>query len=381
PDDQERVRETFQSSVSQRKKWEFECRIFRPNGDIRWIWACGDQNLDSSGIATRMFGIVQDITERKQAEERLRKSEENYRMLWDSMDEAFCSIEMLFDQDDKPVDYRFLEVNPAFAKQTGMDNAQGRRIRELQPQQEEYWYQIFGQVARTGRAVRFENEAAQLHRWYEVHAFRVGDPRENKVAILFSDITERRQAEEALRESEERFRTLIEQASDAFFLHDSDGRFLEVNRQACESLGYTREELLRLRVFDVEQELDIGNAQQAGEQAEPGKAYTLQGRQRRKDGTAFPVEVRLSAYYIDGQKLHLGLARDITERERTQEALREQAQIMDSAQVFVRDMQSRVIYWPKGAEKLYGFTRKEAVGVLSHDLFDTKFPEPLEMVE
>jgi len=97
-------------------------------------------------------------------------------MLWDSMDEAFCAIEMLFDQDDKPVDYRFLEVNPAFAKQTGMENAQGRRIRELQPQQRNIWYQIFGQVARTGQAIRFENEAAQLHRWFEVHAFRVWQP-------------------------------------------------------------------------------------------------------------------------------------------------------------------------------------------------------------
>jgi hypothetical protein len=136
------------------------------------------------------------------------------------------------------------------------------------------------------------------------------------------DITQRKQVEAALRESENRFRTLIEQASDAFFLHDSDGRLLDVNRQACESLGYTREELLRMCVFDIEQDFDIRKAQQAWEQAEIGRAYTLQGHQRRKDGTAFPVEVRLSAYYIGGQKLHLGLARDVTERRRAQEALR-----------------------------------------------------------
>ena len=277
---------------------------------------------DSAGTVVGASKIARDITERKHAEEALHKSEENFRMLWDSMDEAFCVIEMLFDQDDQPVDYRFLEVNPAFAKHTGMENAQGRRIRELQPQQEEYWYQILGQVARTGRSVRFENEAAQLHRWFEVHAFRVGDPRANKVAILFSDISERKQAEAALRESEERFHTLIEQASDAFFLHDGDGRFLDVNRQACESLGYTREELLGMCVFDVEQEVDKGKTRQAWEQAEPGKAYTIQGRQRRRDGTTFPIEVRLSAYYVDGKKLHLGLVRDTTERQLAEEALR-----------------------------------------------------------
>jgi PAS domain S-box-containing protein len=76
PNDRERVRENFQGSVNQQKKWEFECRIVWPNGEIRWIWACGDQNRDSSGKATRMFGIVQDITERKQAEETLRRQAE-----------------------------------------------------------------------------------------------------------------------------------------------------------------------------------------------------------------------------------------------------------------------------------------------------------------
>jgi PAS domain S-box-containing protein len=195
------------------------------------------------------------------------------------------------------------------------------------------------------------------------------------------DISGRKQVEAALRESENRFRTLIEQASDAFFLHDDDGRFLEVNREACRGLGYTREELLRMRVFDVEQEIGMREAQQAREQSEPGKAYTLQGHHRRKDGTAFPVETRLSSYYVDGQKLHLGLVRDITERKQAEEALLEQAQVMDSAQVFVRDMESRVVFWPKGAEKLYGFTSQEALGILSHDLFQTQFPEPLETIE
>ncbi len=80
PDDRERVQETFQSSVRQQKKSEFECRIVWPNGEIRWIWACGDQNRDSSGKATRMFGIVQDITERKRSEEVLRESEERFRL-------------------------------------------------------------------------------------------------------------------------------------------------------------------------------------------------------------------------------------------------------------------------------------------------------------
>jgi len=75
------------------------------------------------------------------------------------------------------------------------------------------------------------------------------------------------------------------------------------------------------------------------------------------------------------------LQSEIAERKRAEEVLREQAQILDSAQVFVRDMESRVVFWPRGAEKLYGFTSQEALGILSHDLFHTQFPEPLGMVE
>src|SRR5205807_7611138 len=132
----------------------------------------------------------------------LRESEKKYRTLFDSIDEGFCTIEVLFDGNDNPIDYRFLEVNPSFEKQTGIQNAQGRRMREIAPQHEEHWFEIYGRIALTGEPVRFEGQAAQLQRWYDVYAFRTGEPAERKVAILFKDITERKQAEAELRRSE-----------------------------------------------------------------------------------------------------------------------------------------------------------------------------------
>lgn len=145
---------------------------------------------------------LQDITERKNSEAVLRESEERFRMLFTSMDEGFCTIEVLFDENQHPVDYRFLEVNAAFEKQTGIKDAQGRLMREIAPRHEQHWFDIYGKIALTGEPARFENFANDLHRWYDVYAFRVGLPEKRQVAILFNDITQRRRIEQELRDAD-----------------------------------------------------------------------------------------------------------------------------------------------------------------------------------
>jgi PAS domain S-box-containing protein len=163
-----------------------------------------DQELLNT-LATIGSQIGQFI-ERKRAETELRESEQNYRMLFESIDEGFCTIEVLFDQNEKPVDYRFLQISPSFERQTGIKNAAGRRMREIAPRHEEHWFEIYGRIALTGEPMRFENEAKQLGRWYDVYAFRVEDPRRRRVGILFNDITERKRAEAEARDSERRYR-------------------------------------------------------------------------------------------------------------------------------------------------------------------------------
>ena len=123
------------------------------------------------------------------ANRQVRESEEKYRALFDSIDEGFCVVEVLFDDADNALDYRFLEVNRVFEKQTGISNAVGRRMREIAPAHEEHWFQIYGQIALTGESRRFENPALALGRFYDVYAFRLGRPEQRQVAILFNDIT------------------------------------------------------------------------------------------------------------------------------------------------------------------------------------------------
>ena len=154
---------------------------------------------DESGKVIGVFAAARDVAAQKRAETALRESERRYRTLFETMDEGFCVAEMIYDANGKPVDYRFVEINPAFEKHAGLKGALGRTIREMVPTLEAHWFEIFDRVARTGEAVRFENRAAAMNRDYDVYASRVGGPESRRVAILFNDITERKRAEEEIR--------------------------------------------------------------------------------------------------------------------------------------------------------------------------------------
>lgn len=109
---------------------------------------------------------------------------------------------MVFDANCKPLDYRFLEVNDSFERQTSLHEAQGKLMRSLAPNHEEHWFQIYGKVALTGEPIRFTNEARALNRGYDVYAFPVGEGKIRNVAILFNDISQRRNLERQLQDSE-----------------------------------------------------------------------------------------------------------------------------------------------------------------------------------
>jgi PAS domain S-box-containing protein len=171
-------------------------------------------------------------------QEALRESEVRYRTLFDSIDEGFCVVEVIFDAQQNPIDYRFLETNPSFDKQTGLINAQGRTIKELVPQHEAHWFEIYGAVALTGEPVRFQHRAEQLHRWYDVYAFRVGAAEQRHVAILFNDISERRRAEDEVREREDRLRMVIENLAEGLIVVNPHGAALHWNQTAVQMHGY-----------------------------------------------------------------------------------------------------------------------------------------------
>lgn len=195
------------------REWnESEVELLREAGDR--VWAAIERAHAEEALR-RSFAELKEsrraalnlIDDLIVAQRKIEESETKYRTLFESIDEGFCTIEVLFDDAGQAVDYVFLEANPAFVRQTGLENAIGKSVREFAPQHEAFWFETYGRIAKTGQAMRFEHEAAALTpvRFYDVYAFRIGEPGENKVAVLFNDILERRRAQGGLKESRETF--------------------------------------------------------------------------------------------------------------------------------------------------------------------------------
>jgi PAS domain S-box-containing protein len=204
PEDRQRVADAVSQALATRRPYVLEHRVLPRGGGERLVLEYGSFEFDDAGRPVQLVGAVQDVTERERAEQARRETEIRYRTLFDSIDAGFCIVEVRLDDAGRPVDYRFVEVNPAFEKQTGLVNAAGRWMRELEPHHEEHWFETYGRIALTGEPRRFESEARALHRWFDVYAFRFGDPARRRVAILFNDITDRKLVEHELREASRR---------------------------------------------------------------------------------------------------------------------------------------------------------------------------------
>ncbi len=170
-------------------------------GTPRWWDVRVTPIFGADGRPEKLLSVSRDITAMHAAEAALRASEERFRTILDTIEAAFAIVQVKFDADDRPVDYRFVEANPAFERQAGV-NLRGKWVTEFAPDLEQFWFDTYGRVAKTGEPADFESYAKTFERWFDVRAVRVGDPAERQIAIFFSDVTARRVAEDRLRASE-----------------------------------------------------------------------------------------------------------------------------------------------------------------------------------
>lgn len=242
PDDRQRQHDAVMESISSGREYDIDYRAIWPDNSVHWINIRGLVQAGADGKPERMIGISIDITEEVTTRLIIEENEAKYRRLFQSMDQGFCIIEMIFDADYEPCDYRFIETNPVFEEQTGLKGAVGKTARELVPGLEKHWFELYGKVALSGEPMRFTEGSVAMGRMFDVYAFRGGSKNNREVAVLFTDITQRKLSEMALMEKDANLRNIVHQAPVAMFIFRGENMVIETaNERALEMIRRTEE--------------------------------------------------------------------------------------------------------------------------------------------
>ncbi len=326
------------AEIAETGHWRGENIHIRRDGRQIHVESSVSQMVDRDGEPGGLLAVIRDITGRREAEAALRASDERYRTLFNSIDEGFCVVEVLFDQEGQAYDYRYLETNPSFITQTGLQDVVGRTSRELMPGQDDEWYAIYGRVALSGEALRFERYAPTIGRWYDLYAMRIGEPGQRMVAVVFNDITRRKQAEEALRRNEALFTNIIRQAPGGVHVVDDQLRTQQVNAGA-RSIFAAAEPLIGRPLSETMEILwgpEIGAEVTAvfRRALETGKRWVSPRFTEKRDDTG-----RTESYEWEVQRLTLPGGRhgvvcyfkDVTEQRKLEDALLAQTEALEEA--------------------------------------------------
>ncbi|MFN8487950.1 MAG: PAS domain S-box protein [Caldilineaceae bacterium] len=333
------------------------------------VWTSQEERLFQE-IGRRMGdGLTSMLTYRQ-----LQESELRYREVFEKTSDIMVINEVTADGR-----FRLLDVNPAWEKLMGLP-----RTRVIGGFLDDF--SAVDPTAKTALSdyrrcceqkapLDFERElVTPTGRWYTYSTLIPVSNAAGQIYRLVSigrNITAQKQAEAQLRASETRFRTFVDHASDAFFLHDSSGKILDANQQACESLGYPREELLSLLPAQYDPDVTPEFSQALNKRLAAGEIVTFDTRHRRKDGSIFPVEVRIRPIVAEEQTLGVALVRDITERKRTQAALTLFRSLTDHIQDSIEIIEPQTGRYLDVNEQTclaHGYTREEYLSLTVMDI-------------
>jgi PAS domain S-box-containing protein len=326
---------------------------------------------------------------------------EMFRTLFNTMQEGFALHEVVFDENGKPVDYRYLEINPAFERLTGLtrDDVIGRRVREVLPQLEEQWLDVFCQVAITGEPAELENYVQELDRYYRARAY---SPERGKFVVIFEEVTEQKKAMQELASREELMRVLFETSRAGILMVDPTGDITLANERMAEMLGCSMDELLHSRYPDHvhPDQRNVGDDRMRNLITGEIEYIATERHFIRKDGSEFWGYLSGRRHEdSEGRLISLvGHITDITELKQAQAAICESEERFSSIMQLSPDIisiisaEGSLIYNSPAALHIHGYTQAEMLGIntlefihpedqeLVHRAFNEVLVNPLQVV-
>lgn len=338
PDDATRVRSEIARVLVGSGSFELEYRIVRPDGRDVWVSNQGRAECDDASRPRRLLGTIQDISERKATERALVESEDRFRRITDA---APAIVWALNPQGETTL------LSRGWHEFTGQSVEETRGLGTAEVIHPDDRARVVERVQEALRGQRlFQDDyriraADGTYRWAFGRARPWFDATGAFLGLVGSviDISDRKAAEERLLQSETRFRTFVDHATDGFFLHDETGLVLDVNRQTCEALGYSREELIGMYPRDFDPSYSPERVALLMARLDREESVVFDTIHRRKDGTEFPVEVRVRRFTDGVRRLSVALVGNISARKAAEEQLRA---ALEEKQVLLREVHHRV---------------------------------------
>ena len=365
PEDLQRVSQAVSDAQKSRFPYAQEFRIVRSDGVIRWISSRGKFDYRADGKATRMIGMAVDITDRKKTEQALKKSEEKFST-------AFRESPMAFTLTSAK-DHRYLEVNETFEHLSGWARQEviGRTPFDIglwvdPSQREELSRQMSAGSSVRNFEVSFRTKSGAVRTGLG-SADLIEIDGEPCVVSLIADITEHKQVQERLRESQNRLESLVASAMDAIIAVDEDQRIVVFNNAAEKMFACPASEAIGTpvsRFIPARFRVALGEAIRHFGEADVSNRATDAFWAMRANGEEFPIDATISHTETGGKKLSTVILRDVTDRKKAEETRFRYASIVESSDdaIISKDLEGVILTWNRGAQRLFGFTEAEAVG-------------------